>query len=137
MTGWEAVYLWRTAGAFFGGISFRRLRCTFQLQEHPRRVVDEKLAVADVAGEHGVAGVAVCDRTFSVDTPACTALVTKPARKRFPSSPPLVRLMPRMVARTISDRQGLGNPLASCAFEIVATRRTSVATLSASACSAR
>ncbi len=27
-------------------------------QQRPRRVVDEQLAVADVAGEHGVAGVA-------------------------------------------------------------------------------
>jgi len=47
---------------------------------------------------------------------------------------PRVRLTPRNVARTISVRQGLGSPLASCAFEIVAMRRTSVATLSVSAC---
>jgi len=50
---------------------------------------------------------------------------------------PRVRLTPRIVARTISDRQGLGNPLVSCAFESVAMRRTRVATLSISACAAR
>jgi len=49
---------------------------------------------------------------------------------------PRVRLTLRNVARTISDRQGFSSPRASCAFEIVAMRRTSVATLSVSACAA-
>ena len=40
---------------------------------------------------------------------------------------PRVRLMPRIVARTISDRHGLGNPRASCAFEIVATHEAACA----------
>ena len=35
------------------------------------------------------------------------------------------------------ERQGLGSPLLSCASEIVAMRRTSVATLRVSACAAR
>ena len=33
-------------------------RCPVGSQQRPSRVVDEQLAVADIAGEHGVAGVA-------------------------------------------------------------------------------
>jgi hypothetical protein len=50
---------------------------------------------------------------------------------------PCARLTPRNVARTICERQGFGSPLVSCASEVVAMRRTSVATLRVSGCAAR
>jgi DNA helicase II / ATP-dependent DNA helicase PcrA len=50
---------------------------------------------------------------------------------------PLVRLMPRNVARTSSERVGLGSPRASCPLEIEATWRTRVVTANASARAAR
>src|SRR3954452_24524487 len=45
--------------------------------------------------------------------------------------------MPRSVARTISAAHGFVRPLATCALEIDATRRTRVATLSVPAWEAR